>query len=81
MEQSGLLKASTFKLEREHAAVFAKKNQQFASLIDAISTGDSKTTLEICNSVGISEKQASLLIRDSAALAAFVNAVGAEAGW
>lgn len=81
MEDFGLLTAMPFTHGREVISNFTEKDGNFEKLFDALATGNIKETLQVCKSVGMSERQASLLVRDSAALAAFVLNYGQADSW
>jgi len=81
MDLQGLISVQRLKLSPDAAAYFGKSGKAFTSLIDAIATGDYKGTVEACKAAGVSEKHASLVMRDSAALASAVLAIGSADCW
>lgn len=60
---------------------FAKNEPQLKSLYDSLAVGNIPKAMEIAKSAGMNAEQASLLVRDSRALASAVLAIGQEMRW
>jgi hypothetical protein len=69
------------KLSSAAASHFANDKRSFESLIDAIAVGDVSGAIKAASTGGIPHKDASLMVRDSSALAAAVLSMGDVMSW
>lgn len=72
---------SAMAFSEDTARFFGRDDSNFRALMDALATGDIKATMEVAAKGGLSESQASLLVRDSAVLASLMSSVGPEMCW
>lgn len=72
---------SAMRLSGETAQYFGRDDSNFRDLMDNLATGNIKGAMEVAQKGGLSDDQASLLVRDSAALATLMHYVGHEMSW
>lgn len=74
-------KSGTQPIHSTVVSYFANNESQLKSFYDSLALGNVQKALDVAKAAGMPPEHASLLVRDSSALAAAVLAIGEEMRW